>query len=171
MISTVRFGLVAPALALAAVAAPAAAQVTTVSDGNAIILNALSVTNVDELEFGEIIAGPTAGTVTINPSTNARTTTGGAIAAGSSHHRATFYAAGVINRIFIVLMPTGSTTLTNGTGQTMTVNNWTRSGTAGPLNLGPTGVAVIYVGGRLNVGANQAPGVYTGTFDLTVIYV
>lgn len=159
------------ALGALSATAPAAAQVATATDGNAIILNALSVTNVDELEFGEIISGPTAGTVTINPTTNARTTTGGAIGAGTGYHRATFYAAGVINRIFIVQLPIGSTTLTNGAGQTMTVNNWTRSGTAGPLNLGPTGVAVIYVGGRLNVGANQAPGTYTGTFTLTVIYV
>jgi hypothetical protein len=26
------------------------------------------------------------------------------------------------------------------------------------------------VGGRLNVGANQAPGVYTGSFNVTVNY-
>ena len=33
-----------------------------------------------------------------------------------------------------------------------------------------SGIFTFRVGARLNVGANQAPGVYTGTFPVTVIY-
>ena len=33
-----------------------------------------------------------------------------------------------------------------------------------------TGIFTFRLGGRLNVGANQAPGVYNGTFNVTVQY-
>jgi Domain of unknown function (DUF4402) len=47
---------------------------------------------------------------------------------------------------------------------------------AGPQPFGPnhtldiTGVIDFRIGGRLNVGANQASGLYTGTFTLTMDY-
>lgn len=137
--------------------------------GRAIVLNALSVTNVQDLDFGDLAAGTTAGTATVNANTNVRTVSGGTVPVGGSPTAALFFAAGIVNRIFIVQIPVGSITLSNGTGGTMTVSNWT---TNGPVsrNLGSTGVAVIRVGARLNVAANQPEGDYSGTFNVTVIY-
>lgn len=151
-----------------AIAAPAAAEVEPAT-GRAIVLNSLDVTNVQDLDFGDLAAGVTAGTATVNANTNARTVTGGTVPVGGSPTAAIFFAAGRPNRIFIVQIPNGSITLSNGSGGTMTVSNWT---TNGPVNrnLGPVGVAIIRVGGRLNVAANQVDGVYSGTFDIRVNY-
>ncbi|WP_373861577.1 DUF4402 domain-containing protein [Burkholderia multivorans] len=46
--------------------------------------------------------------------------------------------------------------------------------TAGAGTLGGTagtaGTQTVYVGGTLNVAGNQAPGAYSGTFNVTVAY-
>ena len=33
-----------------------------------------------------------------------------------------------------------------------------------------SGIAEFRIGGRLNIGANQAPGSYNGTFDIQVLF-
>jgi hypothetical protein len=117
-----------------------------------------------------VLRGTTAGTVTINAAADARSSTGGVTLAGGSPHAAEFQTVGLINTLFLISVPSTSSTLTNGSGGSMTVNNWTQDGNA--LRLFPAGgVVTIRVGGRLNVNANQAPGTYTGTFTLTVIYL
>ena len=149
-------------------ASPAFAE-AEVATGRGIVLNSLNLTNTADLDFGDLSSGATTGRATVNANTDALTVTGGVTPLGGTPNAAVFYAAGTINRIFIVQVPTGTITLSNGSGGTMTVSNWT---TNGPVNrnLGPTGVAIIRVGGRLNVGANQASGTYTGTFNVTVVY-
>ncbi|MEQ1509945.1 MAG: DUF4402 domain-containing protein [Sphingopyxis sp.] len=160
---------IAAAAILCAWAGAASAQ-TTPGTAQSLVLNRLELLNTTALDFGNLIAGPTAGTATINGTSGARTTTGGAVAAGGTIGMATFYAAGTVNRIFLVLRPTAPITLTNGTGGTMTVNNWTSNG--GLIRfLDGNGISIITIGARLNVGANQAPGTYTGTFNVTVNYL
>lgn len=138
-------------------------------EGVATILNATEVLNTQELEFGDIAAGTTAGTVTVNAVTDARTTTGGAIALGGLPHAAIFMAAGTPNRNYIVQIPNSAVTLSNGTGGTMTVSNWTTNGPTS-RRFGATGVAEVRVAARLNIGANQADGNYSGSFDVRINY-
>lgn len=159
----------AGAALLALGCASAAFAEAEVATGRGIVLNSLNLTNTADLDFGDLSSGATTGRATVNANTDALTVTGGVTPLGGTPNAAVFYAAGTINRIFIVQVPTGTITLSNGSGGTMTVSNWT---TNGPVNrnLGPTGVAIIRVGGRLNVGANQASGTYTGTFNVTVVY-
>lgn len=164
----------APALAWAIAAAacasalPAAAQ-STPATGKSVVLNPLSVVNTSDLDFGTLVRGTTAGTATVNPATGARSTTGGTTAAGGAPGPATFVATGVLNRLFIIAL--GSTpVLTNGTGGTMTANPLMIDGPTLRL-FGGGGISTIRVGGVLNVGANQQEGNYTGTFNLTVIYL
>lgn len=149
-------------------ASPAFAEAETAT-GRGIVLNSLDLTKTQDLDFGDLSSGTTTGRATVNANTNALTVTGGVTPLGGTPRAAVFYAAGTINRLFIVQIPNASITLTNGTGGTMTVSNWTTNG-ATNRNLGSTGVAVIRVGGRLNVGANQASGTYSGTFNVTVVY-
>lgn len=149
-------------------AAPALAEVEPTT-GKAIVLNPLSVVNTTDLDFGTLVRGTTAGTATINPTTGTRTTTGGTTAAGGAPGSATFLATGVVNRIFIIALGTNPV-LTNGTGGTMTVNPLMIDGPTLRL-FGGGGISTIRVGGVLNVAANQQEGVYTGTFNLTVIYL
>lgn len=164
--TTLRAALMS-ALAVAWPACASAANGTAI--GRSIVLNRFEVTNTQDLDFGDLASGATTGRATVDASTDALTVTGGVARLGGTPNAAVFYAAGVVNRVFIVQIPTGTITLSNGSGGTMTVSNWTTNGGTN-RNLGPTGVAVIRVGARLNVGANQASGTYSGTFNLTVVY-
>lgn len=145
-------------------AAPGAAS------GKAVIVAPLSVVASGNLDFGSLVSGPTTGTVTINPTTGARTTTGGVTGTGAAFQPATFVAAGIINRLMVIAIPGSPITLTNGTGGSMTVSNWQLDGPTIRLMPG-TGVATLRVGGRLNVGANQAAGDYSGSYSITVVYL
>lgn len=163
----------AAAGALACIPAHAANQTGTATT---VIVRPNSLVKVDDLDFGTIASGPTAGTVTVNAVTGARSTTGGATAVGAVSQRATFQGTGGI--LLITVSGDTSVTLTRaGGGGTMTaslVRAATTSG-GGVALLGgtllPSGVQTYYVGGTLNVGANQAPGDYSGTFQLTVNYL
>ena len=156
------------ALAGCCLATPALAEVEPAT-GRAIVLNPLSVVNTSDLDFGTLVGGVAAGTATVNPASGARTTSGGTTAAGGAPGPATFLATGVINRIFIIALGTNPV-LTNGTGGTMTANPLMIDGPTLRL-FGGGGISTIRVGGVLNVAANQQEGDYSGTFNLTVIYL
>lgn len=167
------------ALALSAPAQAGTAQTQT----RIVVVSALSFFNVQGLKFGNILPSGTAGTVRILTD-GSRVTTGGVTGYGSSHQEARFAGMGVYNQtVQIRLRPAGASTINltrvGGGGTPMQVNNFEISST--PLiylttsyqnfNLGsPTGQFNFGIGGRLMVGANQAPGTYTGTFQLQLIY-
>ena len=82
-----------------------------------------------------------------------------------------------------IIRPGGnSITLTNPGGATMQVRNFTFLGGAGLQDQGQnganhrfgvtsaTGDFTVYAGATLQVGANQAPGIYTGTFTIHLQY-
>jgi Domain of unknown function (DUF4402) len=156
---------------------PAAAQ-NGVGQTKAQLSAAIILTKSSDLFFGDIAVG-TGGTVTINAQTGAVTTAGGIVSVTATTSRARFTAIGTQGRVITMsLSPAPNITLNRvGGGATMTVNQLRRSingGTAGPMGpnftLPSNGTADIAIGGRLNVGANQMQGVYTGTFTLTVNY-
>jgi len=136
------------------------------------IVEPFTIVKLQDLEFGGLFASAAAGTATINPNSFGRTTTGGVTAASGSFHPAEFVTRGTPNRRVLVRLPNGSVTLSRiGGGATMTVSNFTRNGappTSTPLDA--TGMLDFYIGGRLNVGANQMPGRYTGSFTIEVQY-
>lgn len=158
---------------LACIPAHAANQTGTATT---VIVRPNTLVKVEDLDFGTIASGPTAGTVSVNAVTGARSTTGGATAIGTLSQRATFQGTGGI--LLITVSGDTSVTLTRaGGGGTMTaslVRAATTSG-GGIALLGgtllPSGVQTYYVGGTLNVGANQPAGDYSGTFQLTVNYL
>jgi len=120
-----------------------------------------------DLAFGSMIAGTSAGTVSIATS-GAVTSTGGVTLIPSTTSSAAFTLANPAsgtNRFYFISLP-GSVTISSGSS-TMTVNGIAND----PPNIGAINAGtsrVINVGATLNVGANQASGVYTGTFTLTV---
>ena len=154
----------------AAMLAAAPAQAAT-GTTQTTVLNPLSVVSTTDLDFGTLIPGTTAGTVTINPTTSARTVAGGTIAAGGAPSAATFQTVGFINRIYLIGAPPASVTLTNGTGGSMVMNNLTFDGPLLRIFPSNAGVATVKLGGRLNVGANQASGNYTGTYSVIIVYL
>lgn len=177
------FGKARGALPFAAVAAagamlPAqAAGADSNAIANAAVVRPNTLIKTDDLDFGTLVSGPTGGTVTVNPVTNARTTGGGVTPVGGGAHRAEFQGTGGRLLIFV----SGSTSVTlaraGGGAAPMTASLVRAATTSGGgiallgATLLPSGVQTYYIGGTLTVPANQPPGDYSGTFTLTVNYL
>lgn len=165
------------------IATPAAAQtskITVQAVAKAVVVTQLSFFKVDDLNFGKIIAGTTAGTVTVAP-TGARTATGGArLAADPNVRPARFAGKGSSNQNVGIALIAGTATLTRiGGTEKMTVDTFIIGSTpTATLTILPvsfrissaSGIFAFPVGATLRVGANQAAGNYTGTFTVTLVY-
>ena len=147
-------------------AVPAAAN----SDADVIVLKPLTLLKVEDLDFGALFPAATASTATLNPNTGVVTTAGGAILGPGPRHPALFTGAGTRKAPVLIRLPNSPATLTRvGGTETMTVSNWTTDGPT-TRHINPFEAYEFRVGGRLNIGANQADGIYVGTFEVTVIY-
>lgn len=170
--------VMAVAAAWVAMAAPAAAQPANQTGRvETVVLRQLSFVRVDDLHFGQIIPGPTAGVVRVQPN-GVRTATGGVTLAGSTHQAARFAGFGSFNQQVLISMGSNTIQLT-GPGAPMTVSQWEIGSTpTAILTTTPTrfritaanGIFSFPLGARLAVNANQAPGNYAGTFTITLNY-
>lgn len=141
----------------------------------ATIAGAIRITNTGDLAFGDVLSGASAGTVSVNVTTGrtptvTRTAAGGANLSGTAFSAATFYIqqTGSWWPWARVTLPSGSITLTRvGGGAIMTVDSFHGNCDGNGLFSCPFMPFTLYVGGRLNVSANQTPGVYSGTFGVT----
>jgi hypothetical protein len=161
--------LIAAAMATAAAAPARAAPVPATKDatGKALILIPLTLTKIDDLDFGTIISSSTSGTVSIPAGGGARTATGGVTPVASDPGaRGLFAGAGSEGeQVRIFLAPPGS--LTDGTGDSMAIAMNLQATT---LTIGSTRAFPVGVGGTVTVGANQPDGIYTGTFTVLAQY-
>lgn len=181
-----RFGAVAAMLGALLNAAAAAAQtVTATGSAEATIVEPLGLVKIQDLNFGRIAARAIAGTVTVDPNTGACTITGPILSLGGCQF-AEFGGMGV-RRLTVRIQIPATVTLTGPAGATMVADNLTLGTAPGLLYIGGngnglgngnrrylilslTGIFTFRVGGRLTVGANQRPGVYSGNFTVTVHY-
>ena len=156
-------------MVLACGADAAFAQATATSSANASIVTAIGLSNTVALDFGDVVAGATAGTGVVG-SAGARSNTGGAtLGNASGAAAASFNVTGAANATYAITLPSSTTVSTGGTTPvTMTVNTFTKSVTTGTLSASGTGS--FKVGATLQVGASQALGAYTGSFTVTVAY-
>lgn len=160
---------IAAALSLVAPAAASAAPVSKSAAGSVALLSPLSVLKRTDLDFGTLVVTG-AGTAVLDPVTGARTATGGVVPAGTAAHAATFTGTGNRNSVVNIRLPKAPITVTRvGGTQTMTVSNWTLDGNTN-RKVPPSQTFNFAVGATLNVGANQTPGTYTGTFAVTIQY-
>ena len=158
-----------------ALAAPVAASPVATARG--VLVRPLTLVKVDDLDFGTIISGPTAGTVTIDPVSGVRSTTGGATGvAGKDGGRATFVGAGTANQTIAVvsLVPPPALTFTVVAGPVSTtylipVVNLTLDGSA-TRTISNGNAFNFGVGGTIALFADQPEGLYSATFDVTVDY-
>lgn len=128
--------------------------------------DAYSIEKILDLNFGNIVIASTSGTMTINPQNNFPSYTGGVSPLPSERTRAEFLVKGKANMYFSVSINTSSITLQNtgNSGQTLTLS--LSNYTTGRFN--STGNGYLYIGGTLNIGANQPSGSYQGTFTVTL---
>ena len=174
--------LAAGPLALAAFPAQAQVADSEIARTEATIVNPGSIVKINDMRFGQVTTGATAGTVTISPAASATCATTGGIVHTGACQAARFTIYGKRNwNVRIKNTAGGTITLTNPGGATMTINNVTigpvgmtpQTGGAG-WNLGTykintaSGITDFYLGGRLNVNAMQAPGHYTGTINVQI---
>lgn len=145
--------------------AGAAQAATATADATAEIIAPVELTKTSDLAFATIITGSSADTVVV--STSGARTCGSNLTCSGTTTAAGFSIVGTTGETVDIVVD-NQVVLTNAGGNTMTAS-LNPSATAHTL----TGVAandVLNVGGTLGVGANQADGSYSGTFNVTVSY-
>lgn len=167
--------LIVPAMLLAGAAEAASVPGTA----NVVAIRPLGIVKTQDLDFGTMAPSASAGTVSVNAQTGARTAAGGAILSGGTPAAAEFtIAAAPLRIVSFTLNPNNTLILTrSGGGASMTVNQF-RASYNGllPVPLGPNqlvplnGLLFLRLGGRLNLAANQMEGAYEGNFTVTVDY-
>jgi hypothetical protein len=168
--------------ALVMIASTASAQVSTTfqATANANISQGIYLVNTAGLNFGDIVTSGSAGTVTISAAGGV-SWLGGATALSNPLNppTAAAYSVDVLGakgtKKFWVQLPADNAVSLSGPGDPMTLSGFSVSipcgrvgatppGASGPCVAAPT---TFTVGATLSVNANQAPGTYTGTFNIT----
>jgi hypothetical protein len=144
---------------------------TKTSKGKAVVLNPISLVNLDVqgLKFGSISIGNSDSKVRVAPSQTvpSNVTEGDAVVLPSTQTAAKFQIAGVTGLSYQIILP-ASVTLVSGSG-TLTVNNFLSS--KGPSGNGVIGTGdIFWVGADLNVPNSALLGTYSGTFSVSVAY-
>ena len=162
------------ALALLAIAPAAPAHASPVAparDATATVamLHPLELIKRRDMDFG-YVAPIAAGTVVLDPETDTVSATGGALLIGGTPHSAMFTGAAKNNAVVIIRIPKQPILVTRSGGtETMIVSKFTLQGLDRRVIAARTSFD-FRVGATLNVNANQAPGVYNGTFEVEVQY-
>lgn len=150
---------------MAATAAQAQATATATTGASVTIADPIAITKTADLAFGTVVPSAAAGTVTVGTA-NDRTVAGGVSALGGTVTSAAYTVTGYGNSTYAITLP-ASVSL-SGPGTAMTASSFVSSvGGSASLSGGSGGFTV---GATLSVGANQAAGAYSGTFDVTVAY-
>lgn len=141
---------------------------TATGEATALIIQPIEILKESDLAFGNIAAGPSSGTVTIDVD-GKRSSTGGVslISASSISNAASFSVAGFPESSIALTLP--SSVVLEYNGFTMIVDRFV-SNLGTTIQLSDQGEAFISVGATLNVEPNQSPGLYSGTFEVSVAY-
>lgn len=137
---------------------------TYVGNMHAHIYTPLAVSEANLIDFGTFAPSPsTSGTITINPSTGAVSTTNVEVLTPGT--RGQYNVTGLVGQSFNYTMSPQNVSLSNGSS-TMNLD----LGTGGTGSLNGSGIGSFYLGGTLTVNASQAAGNYSGTFAVNIDY-
>lgn len=127
-----------------------------------------------ELNFGKVTASAAAGTCVV--ATDATSSaTGGLTLNGGIASVVAFDVAGKVSGAYAVALPSSVDITRTGGSETVTVGDFKVRVTGAALDgaigaLSVTGTGGFKIGGTLFLAANQADGIYTGQFPVTVAY-
>ncbi len=161
-------------VAIAAMPKTTLAQTSTTADVT--LKTPLVLTKTAELHFGTLMTTTAAGTCALSTA-GARTPSGGvSLSAQTTVSAAAYSVSGEASAGFAITLPAdGVVTVSDGGGHSMNVNSFVAreaaagaDGTTGTLS--GAGAQTFTVGATLVVGASQATGSYTGTFNVSVDY-
>ena len=175
--------VLAAALVLVFAPAPVAAQGTPASaQAQTILLEPLTLTKGQDMDFGSIATDGTAASVVMTPTaTGATCESVGAIVHTGSCAPGEFGGYGEVAREIRIKFPAGGSIVVSGPGADMEIKDLQTDAT-GLLYLGngrgfvrylvvePEGLFTFRLGGTLNVNAGQAPGAYSGTYEIRLDY-
>lgn len=151
-------------VAVAAMASTGAHAATQTATAEVDIIAAVQLIQNDGLDFGVVASSSVAGTVALPATATTRTCSASVTCVGTAL-RGRFTVSNAANGYTVGITVPTSTTLNSG-GNSMT------------LALAPSMASFVsngaaqefFVGGTLNVGANQAAGTYTGTYSVSADY-
>lgn len=144
---------------------------TVTVTASATIITPITITKVQDMNFGNVVSTTAGGTVILSPS-GVRTESGVQLPVSSGTvSAASFTVTGQDGYAYAVTLPTTAYTIATGTGsanELMTLTTFT-SNTTGTLT---GGTQTLSVGATLNVVANQNAGTYIGAapFNVSVNY-
>ena len=153
-------------------AAPALAANSAPMTSSALLLKPLTLTKLNDLDFGTIVPSGLGDLVTINADTGARSSPTAGLVTIEKGGRARFASSG-INNNFVVLQISPPSDLTDGAGHNLTVTRLDLDQGGNPLRtLTPQSqVFFLGIGGQIYLRSNQEEGTYSGTFTLTANYL
>ena len=150
-------------------AAHAAASDAATGHAEAQIVAPISVVEADgaKLNFGKWVKPSAAGTVTVTAAASPTVTPSSGLqeVTGSSPSADHFEVTNDENLSYSVTLPTSAVTLNGSVSGTMTATAFTSACVPNCASSGD-----LYVGATLNIGANQAAGTYTGSYEITLTY-
>jgi hypothetical protein len=166
--ASAQLALFATLLALALTGtAQAATQSSTI---RTTLRKPVTITWLRDLDFGRIASTATAGTVTVDADSGARTVSGGSVLAGGSPQTAKFRIVATPSTLVLISRNALPVLTRAGGGATMPVTLITMNGAVNPVTTPASGTFDVDIGGALSVGANQADGTYSGTFQINADY-
>ena len=157
-------------LVLLAGSASVVAQSTATATASATVVTPISITKVTDMNFGNVaVSALLAGTATLTPLGSRSAGGAGGVtlpAILGTVAAATFLVTGQANYTYSITLPSSST-LSDGSGHSMTVTGFTSSPSAtGTLSI--LGVQTLSVGATLNLAAGQAAHAYTSASGVPV---
>jgi hypothetical protein len=153
-------------------ASSAFAANTAPMNSKALILKPLTLTKLNDLDFGTIIPSGTGDYVRINAQTGARTSSSAILDPTDPGGRARFASSGLNNvLVFLELSPPPYAALTNAAGKTLKVEYINLDGPGLRILTPLSQIFFVGIGGEIFVRGNQEEGAYSGTFSLTANYL
>lgn len=164
-------GLAAFAATLAAATPAIAQQTSATATAKGVVLEPLTLSWVSDLDFGTVAGSAAAGTVSVDPDSALRASSGGVTLVPSTFSRARFDGLGQAGQtVGLTLTPPAGNVLVGPGGATVSVNSMTLDAAGTTRTLPGSGAFTVYVGGSFGIAANQANGTYSALFQLTADY-
>ncbi|MCG8465432.1 MAG: DUF4402 domain-containing protein [Xanthomonadales bacterium] len=135
-----------------------------------IVARAITLVNDVGMDFGQILPFSVPGTVRVR-AVGSLTVNNAQVVDTTTVTPSRWTVTGISGGRFSIDLPADNTIeLNNGNGSSMQLTTFEHNAGATPT-LGPNGDTTFAVGAALQIGPNQAPGIYQGEFNVTVNYL
>ncbi|GAA4049049.1 DUF4402 domain-containing protein [Erythrobacter jejuensis] len=148
------------------------------------LVERITIVKSKDMDFGRLAVDNNPGTVTLNPTDSETCTTSANVVHSGSCIAAEFTGVGTTNRRIRIRKPRNRRIFLTGPGRRMQIRNVVFGYTEGLQRLtartnrrsiryritDANGAFLVKLGGQLRIRRNQAPGVYSGTFNVDVDY-